>query len=122
MSSNRSVWLARNHCLIKIGIEKITLKKPTISGVARVISLGGGTKTEGSEKKWGSGSEKNFWGKTGSEKNFVGTTPFRTSESASFWKNILNLGFSQTPTFLSLGGGGDRPPFPLATPLPMVQK
>ena len=43
----------------------------------------------GSEKKWGSGNEKNFWGKMGSEKNFFGATPFRTSENAPFWKNIL---------------------------------
>ena len=59
----------------------------TTSGIARVISLGG-ARPEGSEKKWVSGSEKKLWGKTGSEK-FFGATPFKTSENAPFWKNIL---------------------------------
>ena len=56
-----------------------------LSGVARVISLGGGgQKSEESEKKMGVRKWEKLWGKTGSEKNFGGPRPSERRKTLLF--------------------------------------
>ena len=65
------------------------IKKTEVSGVARVISLGGGGKKLREVRKNGGPEMRKNWGKNGKLENVFGATPFRTSENAPFWKNIL---------------------------------